>query len=345
MLTIDRERKKLIDQLQIRSQTVLEKFKQTTTSNLSYPELITMLETVNGYWHDYQRPALAQLSCEAVGGNPKNTDDAILMVSLAAAGMGIHDDILDKSDYKHFRKTILGRYKVDNALLVGDLIIIKGLLAAHEYLDRTCPQNCKRQIFESLQNFIFEIYEGEIMDITCRKKLSKPQFYESIMYKLATDGEACARIGAILGGGSVKEIKALSIFGRNLAFILNLGEEVKDTLNQEGNLSHRLKYESVPLPILKAAEVSPDAAVRLELILRQPECDENTEEIRMLCWQTHSMTYVFGLGKKYGKEALAALETLTTSSARDSLIQQLKGALKYLKKASEFEKTYLKCFG
>ncbi len=67
-------------------------------------------------------------SCEAVGGRVSMAKEAGLMITLTAAGMGIHDDIIDKSQNKHFRETILGLHEIDNALLVGDLLLIKGLL-------------------------------------------------------------------------------------------------------------------------------------------------------------------------------------------------------------------------
>jgi len=346
MFTIDREQKKLRELLEKRSLNVLERFKKATISNLSYPGLIAMLENVNGYWKDFQRPALTQLSCEAVGGQPEEADDASLIISLAAAGMGIHDDIIDKSENKHFRITTLGRYGIDNALLVGDLLIIKGLFLAHEYLDKVCPGTKKDLILEALKSFVLEIYEGELVDITCRKKIdTDPEYYTSIMWKLAADGEACARIGAILGGGSESEIEALAKFGRHICFIVNLGDQVRDTLNQEGTLPQRLEHESIPLPILYATKASTDAFQRIQSILEKPSIADYTADIRKICWETRSMSYVYCLGRKHGKDALHELEFLKASTARDSLAQQLKLALRDIKRARDFEARYVKCLG
>ena len=91
-----------------RGQKILERFGQVAVSGVNNPELLSILEEVKGYWRDVSRPALTSFSCEAVGGQPEMADDAGLMFTLASAGIGIHDDIIDKSPNKHFRMTITG---------------------------------------------------------------------------------------------------------------------------------------------------------------------------------------------------------------------------------------------
>lgn len=345
MFRIDRDQKKLRIMLEERSRKVLEKFKVSTISGTSFDRLIAMLGNVNSYWKDYQRPALAQLCCEAVGGQSDAADDVSVGVALAVAGMGIHDDIIDKSENKHFRETLLGRYGLDNALLVGDLLIIKGLFMSHEYLDKTCPANKKSLVFDALRNFIIEIYEGELMDITCRKKLdTEPSDYVKIIGKLASDGEACSRIGAILGGGSESEVEALAAFGRCLGIIVNLREEVSDVLNLEGNLPNRIKNESVPLPLLYAAKTSKEIFQQIQFIFNEPSIAEHTKELRTICWKTRSISYIYDLANKQAKEARAKLDTLPDSYAKKTLALTLRLSLNNIKRASSFEAKYIKFY-
>jgi len=343
MLVPDPSRKKLKTILEERSQEVLQRFKQMTVSDFSNVELISILEDVNKHWKDLQRPALASFSCEAVGGKPSAADDASLVITLASAGMGIHDDIIDKSDNKHLRKTILGKYGEDKALLVGDLLIIKGLTTAQARLERTCPNENKEAVLQALKNFIFEIYEGELMDILCRKKLDTDlDDYLGIIRKLAADGEACSRVGAILGGGSQDEIQALSEFGRRLGIVIILGEEVRDTLNVEGNLPHRIEHESVPLPVLFAAKSSEQAYSEVKSILQNPSTASHAFDITELCWKAKAFTYVSDVAKKNASEAVRKLEMLKPSSAKDVLSFMIEVALGDIKKARSFERQYTK---
>ena len=108
-----------------RGNKILERYKRIIISDVHNKELLAVLNDVNRYWKDNVRPILTLLSCEAVGGGPQLAEDAGLMFSLASSGFGIHDDIIDNSSFKHFRKTIFGIHGIDSALLVGDLLIVK----------------------------------------------------------------------------------------------------------------------------------------------------------------------------------------------------------------------------
>jgi geranylgeranyl diphosphate synthase type I len=343
---VDPNQKKLTMMLEKRSREVLERFSQEAVSGLSYPKLISMMEDVKAYWKDTQRPALTSFSCEAVGGQPSMAADASLIITLAAAGMGIHDDIIDKSENKHFRETILGRHSLDNALLVGDLLIIKGLSYSRKFLGKNCSPKKRGAVLEALQNFVFEIYEGELMDISCRKNLDTDlEYYSKIMWKLTADAEACARIGAILGGGSENDIQALAEFGRRLGFIIHLAEELRDSLNVEGGLPHRIEYESVPLPILYAAKSSKETYFEVKSIIQKPPNAKLVSDLMKLCWKTKAVNYVYNLAKQNASEAAQKLELLTPSLARDALKLMMKVPLTYIKGEHYIETRYLKLNG
>lgn len=343
---VDPDQKKLTKILEKRSREVIERFCQEAISDFSYPDLISMAEDVKAYWKDIQRPALTSFSCEAVGGQPSMADDAGLMITLVAAGMGIHDDIIDKSENKHFRETILGRHGLDSALLVGDLLIIKGLIYSRKFLGKNCSPKERNAVLEALQNFIFEIYEGELMDILCRKNLdTELEYYCKIMWKLTADAEACSRIGAILGGGSENEIQALAEFGRRLGFVIHLREELRDAFNIEGGLPHRLQYESVPFPILYAARSSKGTFSRINAIIQKSLDPLLVTNLMEICWKTKAVNYVYKLAKQNASEAIQKLESLRPSSARDALTLMIEVPFNYIKHALYVENRYLKLYG
>jgi geranylgeranyl pyrophosphate synthase len=343
---IDPNQKKLTAMLEKRSREVLERFSQEAVSGFGYPKLVSMVEDVKAYWKDIQRPALTSFSCEAVGGQPSMADDGSLMITLAAAGMGIHDDIIDKSENKHFRETILGRYGLDNALLVGDLLIIKGLSHSRKFFGKKCSLKKREAVLEAFQNFVFEIYEGELMDISCRKNLDTDlEYYCKIMWKLTADAEACARIGAILGGGSERAIQALAEFGRRLGFVIHLGEELRDAFNVEGGLPHRLEYESVPFPILYAAKSSKEAFFEVKSMIEKVPDAALVSELMKLCWKSKAVNYVHNLAKKNASEALQKLSSLRPSSAREALALMIRVPLAYIKGEHYIENRYLKLNG
>ena len=104
-----------------RGKKTVKQFGVASTSGVSNQKLLSILSDVNGYWKDVYRPALVSLACEAVGGQPEKVRGVSLAITLASAGIGLHDDIVDNCSKKHFRMTILGNYGRDAALLAGDL--------------------------------------------------------------------------------------------------------------------------------------------------------------------------------------------------------------------------------
>ncbi len=128
---------------------VLEKFEQVIFSGVEHSELLSILRDLKDLWRDVYRPALTSFSCEAVGGKPEAAITVSLMITLGGAGLGIHDDIIDRSSTKHFRRRILGLHGPDNALIVGDLLIGKILTAIQEIIRETNQPNKVEDIIET----------------------------------------------------------------------------------------------------------------------------------------------------------------------------------------------------
>ena len=307
--------------LEERGKEIIEKFGEAATLGVSNSDLLSILADVKAYWKDTYRPALASLACEAVGGQPKMSAGVSLMVTLAAAGIGIHDDIIDNSSNKHFRMTILGLYNRDYALLAGDLLIVKGLTTVQELLSRNRQLDKLKDVIETYQHFLIEVCEAEFNEISCRKNLdTELENYLGILWKSTADTEACTRLGAIIGGGSQSEIQALGEIGRRLGFMSRLADDLKDSLNIEGSLPHRLEYESIPLPILFAAKSSKNKFSEIRLVLEKSSIDpSDVRKLLECCFDTEAFSYVHTIAKDNVIEAKKQLRLLKRCRARTVL--------------------------
>jgi len=304
-----------------RGQRILDRFGCVISLGVENSELSTILKEVKSYWRDVFRPVLTSLSCEAVGGQPETADDAGVMFSLAGAGFGIHDDIIDKSSRKKLRMTIPGLFGVDKALLVGDLLITKAWTMIREIIIKNCNPKEVADIIELYSNFSVEVCEAELMEVLCRRKLDTDiEYYKGILWKAMAETEACTKIGAILGGGKDKERQALGEFGRRLGFICRLMDDVKDCLNIEGNLLHRIEYESVPLPLLHAAKNSKKNYQKIrEIWKKKPISLADSAILLDSCFEARSFDYVLSLAKYNQIQALRRLRVLEPSNAREAL--------------------------
>lgn len=322
---------KLKAELKKRSRKTLKRFGKVSVSGINHKKLLMMLAEVEAYWEDYLRPALTSLSCEAVGGYPEATEDVSLMITLMGAGLGIHDDIIDKSLNKHFRSTILGLHGMDNALLVGELLVVKALTQVRKIVNKCDPKKIEH-IIDVYESFFLEVWEGEFKETLCRRKLdTKLEDYEEILWMSTADTAACTKLGGILGGGTKVEIKILTDFGRRLGFIFRLADEVKDSLNREGNLPSRLENESVPLPILYAAKASEEISLKIKSVLEKSTISSADANMLLnFCFDTNAFNYMTNMAEKNAKKAMHELRVLKKSAAREMLELLGKYALSYM---------------
>jgi geranylgeranyl pyrophosphate synthase len=244
--------------LEVAKRTILEK-------NFASHKIKQAIVYFSEYWQDLARPALISICCEAVGGKSDLTTLVAASMTLICGAMDIHDDIIDQSKTKMSRPTILGKFGKDVALLIGDELFFEGFLL----LNRSCEnieRKKSRKVYEVISNMFFEIGNAEALELQLRNKMDiTPDEYLSLLNMKAADVEACARIGAIIGDASEKEINALGKYGRTLGVIAILRDELADIAEYE-ELSNRIKNEPLPFPIILALQ-NPEVRPKMQSIL------------------------------------------------------------------------------
>jgi geranylgeranyl pyrophosphate synthase len=313
---------KLTEIIEERGNRIRQRFGQEVLRGIHDATLLSILQIINEKQRASFRPALTSFSCEAVGGNPQMVDEAGLMFTLVSTGISIHDDIIDKSSRKHLRITILGKFGINKSLLVGDLLIVKGWAMIGDMLKKRQNPAMITNIAQIYRDLCTEMCEAEFMDNCSKKRLHADlEYHKKILWKAMAETEACTRIGATIGNGSDEEIQMLSQFGRRLGFTSRLADEVKDTLNIDGNLAHRLKHESVPLPILFAANSSQDRKSRINSIIKEGELSSSSvRELLEMCFDSGALSFVLRTAQKNMKATQNCLKSIKPSFSREVLL-------------------------
>jgi len=218
------------------------------------------------YWHNVFEPALLSLACEAVGGDPDITTPFSVPMILISGAIDIHDDIIDRSKIKGLRPTVLGKFGKDIALLVGDALLFKGFKLLYEAVEKGIPAEKVATILDIVEKTFFELGDAEALELRFRGRVDvTPDEYLYMVRKKAADVEASTHISAILGGGSKEEIRALREYGRLLGMMMILRDDLMDMIDFDEAV-HRIKRESLPLPILYALQ-NPEIRLTLSAIL------------------------------------------------------------------------------
>lgn len=223
--------------------------KSVFDENIQSKEIREALKFFMRYWNDLARPSLISLCCEAVGGESRATVPFGAAITIICGATDIHDDIIDKSIRKLSHLTIFGKFGKDIALLLGDYLFLKGFSILQKAYTTIHAKKVER-VQNTLEKMLYEMGDGEALELKFQGNLDvDPQEYLSLVKMKAADIEACTRIGAILGGGSEKEVNTLGKYGRMLGTIFILREDLADVFDYE-ELSHRIRHESLPLPLI-----------------------------------------------------------------------------------------------
>lgn len=259
------------------------------------------------YWKDLARPTLLSLVCEAVGGERERTLPVAVPMILISGGIDIHDDVIDDSSTKDERLTVYGKFGKGVALVVGDILLFKGLSLVGQSMEKGVSAAKLPMIIGIIQKLFFELADAEALEYQYRAKIdTPPAAYLRVLLRKAADVEAHTMVGAIIGGGTEAQTRELSQYGRLLGMIVLLRDDWLDTLDSE-ELRHRLKKECPPLPVLYAVQ-DPKIKDQVSSILRKRSLTKADAERILTLVQPKGFKNVERLMTKMSKEAYSRLE-------------------------------------
>ncbi len=267
------------------------------------------------------RPILTILSYKAVGEEKKDIQEILpiaIALELIHTATIIHDDIIDKSPMRRGLPTVNYKWGEDVAIIAGDLLFSKafGIIGSHPI----------RELSKIVSKACIELAEGEILESlhTSDTEMTEEVYLEIIERKTAALFEACTKCGAIVGGGSKKEIEALARYG----FLVGIGfQMVDDALDIAGELKLGKpigidvclgKPTFVILHAIKEAEGKEKEILRN--IIKDRKCSQ--EDIRValeIIRNTNSLKYASERSKYFIEKAKENLKVLRESETKQKL--------------------------
>ena len=277
------------------------------------------------------RPALCLLCCQAVGGDWRRALPAAAALELLHNFTLIHDDVEDASVQRHGRQTLWSLWGEAQAINAGD-----GMLAlAHQTLlrlpDQGYPAEQVLQAAQMLDEATLRLCEGQHQDLAYaeEREISREGYLEMIEGKTAAPLAASGGIGALLGGGTVETIDALSEFGRRLGLafqirddVLGIWGDVEETGKPIGD-DLRAGKSSYPL-VIALAGASPEERAALQTLLSDGALGDDA--VRRAC----ALLEQLGAREESERNAQQHAEAAIASLAGLSLEPQRRGELEHL---------------
>ena len=179
------------------------------------------------------RGALVILSCHAVGGRTEQALDTSAAIEIMHNFTLVHDDIMDSAPSRRGRPTVHIQWDINNALLTGDVL----LGVAYETLLATRRRDV-RPLVELFTAGLIEVCRGQALDLEFERRsdVTVREYFRMIEKKTARLISLAAELGGILGGGRVKQVRALKAFGHHLGRAFQLQDDLLDVVGEEAQL-------------------------------------------------------------------------------------------------------------
>jgi len=206
------------------------------------------------------RPTMAILVAEAVGGRGKEALPFGCALELIHNFTLVHDDVIDKDPVRRGRPAVHIAFDEPTAIIAGDALfaIAFDVLATVEVDGERL-----RRLLRSVSNTVFLVAEGQQMDVDNedRPTVAREEYLDMVEKKTAVLFACAAEGGAIIGGGTEEQVRAM----REYARLLGIGFQIwDDVLGLKGDAKRVGKPVGSDIRNGKRTLIVVDALERLE---------------------------------------------------------------------------------
>ncbi len=268
------------------------------------------------------RPLLIVLSCEAVGGTMNEAVNAAVAIEVLHNFTLVHDDIMDNAESRRGRATVHKRWDSNTAILVGDELVA---LAYRELL-RT-KSKAIAQVADVFTEGVVEVCEGQAYDkeFELQKEVTIDDYLLMIAKKTGKLFSVSSEIGALIGGGTEREVRALRSFGTSIGRAFQIQDDLLDVIADEKEFGKTIGGDIVEgkktfllIRALERAE-GKDKTFLQSIIRKKGTAKQNVPHVKTI-YERYGVLELAKISiEKDIRQANLQLEKLRDTTARDML--------------------------
>jgi geranylgeranyl diphosphate synthase type I len=275
------------------------------------------------------RPAMAMLGCEAVGGDPRLALSSGCAIEFFHAAALIHDDIMDSSQLRRGEACAHIIHGAPLAINAGDYAL--GLVCTIVVRDPLLADAVKLAVLDVIGEMSERTVEGQALDVGWVRDevydLTPADYLDMALGKTGYySGIAPLKVGAIIGGATAEETRALEAFGKNVAIAFQIQDDLLNIVGDERTmgkdyLTDVLESKRTLMVIHALANAGPADRERLVRLLRlkQDKTREEAAELVALMQRHGSVEHARSFARDLISQGRTYLDALRPSHARDVL--------------------------
>jgi len=274
------------------------------------------------------RPTLVLLSAEVVGGNPHDVVCAAAAIELMHKFTLVHDDIIDKDEFRRNKKTFHAMFGTEYGIIIGDLLISLSfdvLSQLHATHDSDRVLQCYKVLSQNLKSLCM----GEIYDCLFEEKnnITWEKYIELVDRKTSSLLEKSLRLGAILGGGSKSEIDILVNYGRDLGIAFQIKNDINNVLDIEEKIGRHKGFDVLQRKktclVVKTIEMGrqEDQGILNCFASKQKYSEDSINQIIAMFEKNGAIEFCQAMANEHVNKAKNSLKGVKESQAKEILLQ------------------------
>lgn len=212
------------------------------------------------------RPIMCLAACSLFTDDYKKALPAAMAIEMFHNFTLLHDDVMDNANLRRNQPTVHAKYGQNTAILSGDQMLIE----AYKLLAQT-DSPMFSLVMDTFNKTATEVCEGQQYDMDFEKRtdVAIDEYLEMIRLKTAVLLAGATKIGALIGGGSHKEVQAIYDFSIGIGLAFQLQDDLLDTFGDEKTFGKEIGgdiMENKKTYLLISALQNADTEQRGELI-------------------------------------------------------------------------------
>ena len=266
------------------------------------------------------RPAVLLMASRLVGYDGRLAVLFASVVEFIHTATLVHDDIVDRAEYRRGQQAVHSKWGSDVSVLLGDYLYIKGMDLA---LSRG-----SLDVLRVLSDVTLRMIEGEIFQLTKAGDvhISEDEHFDIVRRKTAYLFGGSAQIGGMLGGIGTDQQMALREYGFNLGVAFQLIDDLLDLTGTEASLgkpvASDLREGKLTLPIIYLLRRAGDGAGRLveEVVRDRSLTPEQWQAISALLAEHKAFDYARLRAAAHAEQAKSQLAIFPPSPEREAMM-------------------------
>ncbi|OPY33241.1 MAG: Geranylgeranyl diphosphate synthase [Methanomassiliicoccales archaeon PtaU1.Bin124] len=274
------------------------------------------------------RPILAMMVAEAIGRNSKKAVPFGCCLEIIHNFTLVHDDVMDKDPVRRGRPAVHVLFDEPTAIIAGDALFAR----AYDILSESeVDGEALRALVHTVSETVYLIAEGQQMDIDFegRQTVGVEEYLEMVEKKTAVLFACAAEGGAIIGGGSERQIKDMKECARLFGIGFQIWDDVLGILGDSKKtgkpVGSDIRNGKRTLIIVHAMEnlkrPSKDRDILLAALGKEDATDEEVKAAIEALRRTGSIDFVSSKAKEYTAEAKRLLQCLPECKEKQMISQ------------------------